>query len=162
SSPLLGLFPAYVVKLSPGEALVVPGEFGLYIGDAQQMAFPRMENVKRGRYWVVQPISIHALTQAEAARAATAQSNVAHMVTVRNREGKASQRTATTVPARDGGTQLYAKIQIEVGMTKAAASGENVVGQTRPSSGGAPSQPPAAPATLPGDDAPRSVAAGAD
>ncbi len=147
SSPLTGLFPAYVVKLAPGETVVVPGEFGLYVGDAQKQVFPRIEKIKPGRNWIVQPITIHSLTVAEAERAMATESNGTQSVTAANREGKARKRSVTTVPARDGGTKLYATLPLEVGALDAAAGRKSAGGQT-PSGGGAPSTSPAVTVTM--------------
>jgi WD40 repeat protein len=102
------MYPAYVVKLSPGEAVVVPQEFGLYVGDAEKQSFPRMESVKAGKNWIVQPITIDRLTGGSEYPAPNT------VVMTVDRAGKTTQRSIPAVVVQSGGKQLYARIQIEV------------------------------------------------
>ncbi|MCW3094888.1 MAG: TonB family protein [Chthonomonadaceae bacterium] len=119
SSPLDGLFPGYVVKLAPGEAVVLPEGLGLYIGTAEKQSFPRIEEIKQGMNWIVQPVTIHSLTPAVLKEAETANNKIS--VTVVSQNGKAGQRSVMQVPALSGGKRLLAKIQIEVGTLDAEA-----------------------------------------
>lgn len=112
SSKAAGLLPAYVVNIGPGEAVVVPGEPGLFIGEADKQRFPRIEKFKEGMSWIVQPITIHSLTANEK----TAAANTSKIrVTIVDRDGKSAQRSLPLVPARSGGKPLYAGMQLEVG-----------------------------------------------
>jgi beta-lactamase regulating signal transducer with metallopeptidase domain len=119
SSPLDGLFPGYVVKLAPGEAVVLPEGLDLYIGSAEKQIFPRIEEIKNGMNWIVQPVTIHSLTPAMIKEAETANNKIS--VTVASQNGKTSQRSVMQVPALSGGKRLLAKIQIEVGTLDAEA-----------------------------------------
>ena len=110
------LYPAYVVKLSPGEAVVLPQEFGLYVGDADKQSFPRMESVKAGKNWIVQPITIHRLTGGPAYPAPNT------VVMTVDRAGKTTQRSIPAVVAGSGGTQLFARIQVELDAPIASAA----------------------------------------
>jgi WD40 repeat protein/beta-lactamase regulating signal transducer with metallopeptidase domain len=101
---------AYAVKLAPGEAVVVPEEFGLYIGDADKQSYPRMEAIQAGMNWIVQPITIRHLTAAERLQA----ENSAVVTTV-DRDGKTGPRSVPLFSAQLEGKQLFARIPLEVG-----------------------------------------------
>lgn len=103
-------FPAYIVKLAPGETVVVPNELGLYVGSADKQNFPRIEQVKMGMNWIVQPIAIHRLTAAELVQTDGSKTNV----TIVDRGGKTVQRSVPSVIAKSGGKQFYAKIRLEL------------------------------------------------
>lgn len=117
--------PAYYVKLAPGEAVMVPGERGLYIGDADKQRDPRIETITAGMNWIVQPITVRILSTEEQAQfekmSKTPYSSKKEMTLVA-RDGKARQVFMPLVGAQSGGKQLCAKIQLEVGTRNAEAS----------------------------------------
>ena len=119
SSVTTGEFPGYVVKLAPGEAVVLPDELELYVGNADKTKFPRVEEVKPGMNWIVQPVSFHALNPKEIQDAIANNGKITMYVA--NRSGRAEQRSVTRIPALAGGKRLYAKIQLEVGTLDAEA-----------------------------------------
>lgn len=155
------IVPAYDVKLAAGEAIIVPqvwpfGARGLYLGDADKESFPRMEAVKIGMNWIVQPITIHPLSaseQADVERMNETSDATKTVMTTLDRDGKSRQRSVRLVGAQNGGKQLYAMIQLEVGSSDAPAVRSSEGGQKPPGAGAAPSQPPAAPTTLQRGDA---------
>ncbi len=114
---LATVFSAYAVKLAPGEAVVVPGEFDLYIGDADKQSYPRVEAIKAGMNWILQPITIRRLSDAEVVqyesilKSPYAEKRVATIV---DRDGKTGQRPVSLSGARSAGKQLYARIQLDM------------------------------------------------
>ena len=114
---LSSMVGAYDVKLSPGEAVVVPGERGVYVGAADPQSFPRVETVETGKNWIIQPIRIHGLNAAERAQyVKTSATPYAEKrtVTILSRDGKAREVSVPLVGAHTDGKLLFAKIQIEV------------------------------------------------
>lgn len=108
---------AYDVKLAPGEAVIVPGERGLYLGNADPQSLPRVESVPAGKIWIVQPISVHELTaieKAEYARTNATPYSEKSVVTIVGREGTARAVSVPLVGARQKSKQLFAKAQIDV------------------------------------------------
>jgi beta-lactamase regulating signal transducer with metallopeptidase domain len=161
------IVPAYDVKLAAGETVVVPqtwpfGARGLYLGDADKESFPRMETIKAGMNWIVQPITIRLLNAAEQAQAESMMqpsSSMRTVVTTIDHAGKTGQSPTALVGAQSGGKQLYAMIQLDIGPRDAAPGRNHDGGQAPTSSEDASSQTPAAPATVPHGNASRSVAA---
>lgn len=116
------IVPAYEMKLAPGEAVVVPqtwpfGAKGLYLGDADQQSYPRIETIKKGKNWIVQPITIHLLTGEELVEFEQRSSSDASktVVTIVGHDGKIDKRSIPMVGAQNGGKQLYSRVQLEVG-----------------------------------------------
>lgn len=116
-TPLSAASGAYDVKLAPGEAVVVPGELGLYLGNADPHSFPRVEAVQAGKNWIVQPISVRTLTAVERAQFERMNATpyaTKKVVTIVGRDGKTSEISAPVIGAHADGKLLLARIQIEV------------------------------------------------
>lgn len=119
--------PAYDVRLAPGEAVIIPGETGLYIGNAGKERFPRVERSQPGKHWIIQPITVHILTgeeEAQSERARKTPYSTKIEVTVIGRDGKSRNVSIPQAGARRDGTQLLAKmpLDIETRSEKAARS----------------------------------------
>ncbi len=123
------VFPAYPVKLAPGEAVVVPGDLELYLGDVEKQIFPRVEKIKQGLNWIVQPLTIQLLSPTEATEAQAGEKNI--KLTILGHDGKSSTRPTTWRAMGTGGTRRYAKFRLEVGIFPAA----NLPMRQAPSSG---------------------------
>jgi beta-lactamase regulating signal transducer with metallopeptidase domain len=127
--------PAYLVKLAPGAAVMLPGELGLGIGngellqeankgagnqasqDADKLGFPRIDATKAGLNWIVQPVTVHMLSAEEQNEfqiimGTPYSSKIA--LTFVDRNGRPVQRSVPLIGAGSGGTQLYARAQIEI------------------------------------------------
>jgi hypothetical protein len=116
---------AYAVRLAPGETVVIPGGGGLYIGDSDSGKFPRVGTIQAGMNWIVQPISVHRLNaeeEAEMEAVLKTPYSSKSAVTIIDRTGRVRQASIALAGARTGGTQLFAKIQLEVGTRNAAAA----------------------------------------
>lgn len=108
---------AYLVRLAPGEAVVVPGSTGVYVGDADPSRYPRRETVQAGTNWIVQPITVRVLNAAETTQfEATLKTPYSSKktVTIVGRDGKNRPATAALTGAQAGGKQLYARIPLEI------------------------------------------------
>lgn len=112
--------PAYEVKLAPGESVVIPEVFGLYLGNTDKQSGPRMEAIKVGKNWIAQPITIHPLTSAEAVsykRAGMAPNASKKRVQIVDHYGWTGQRSVPQFGARLGGKPCFARTQLEVRTT---------------------------------------------
>ena len=110
--------PAYTVKLAPGEAVVVPEEFGLYLGDADKQSYPRMEAIQAGKNWIIQPMKIHRLNAVEevqyesSLKTPYSQKKVATIV---DRAGRTGQRPLPLGGVGSGEKQIFPGIPLEIG-----------------------------------------------
>lgn len=115
------IYLGYAVKLSPGEAVVVPDgdmhqKLQLYVGDAEKQSYPRIEAVTRGLNWLVQAVRVRALTPAEAAQETAGEINL----TIVSRDGRSGMRSAARRYVGPGSKTLYAKIRLAIGTVNAA------------------------------------------
>lgn len=111
TSPVLGLFPAYVITLLPGEMVFVPGEFGLYLGNDNAKSFPRVETPRPGTNWIVQPITIDPMTESERKQLTT---TVKQSVTLVDRKGQPREASCLIVGAQK---KLSIKLLAKMGIT---------------------------------------------
>ncbi|MCW3096811.1 MAG: TonB family protein [Chthonomonadaceae bacterium] len=107
------VFPAYPVKIAPGEAVILPEVLSLYIGDADKQHYPRIEQIKPGRHWIVQPVMVRALTPEEAAEAMAGEKKI--KLTLVSRDGKPGILFTTWRAVDPGSRKLYARIPLEFG-----------------------------------------------
>ncbi len=122
----LGLFPAFLMTLGPGETVVVPGDFALSIGIPDETAYPRVEHPQPGANWILQPVRILRLPDREIAEVMHSKPS---KETFFSPTGVKAIRSAYDVPARNGGSLIYAGSQVFVG-TKQLAGNPGVTGAT--------------------------------
>lgn len=113
--------PAYVITLAAGESALIPGEFGLYVGQAPDERYPQIANFEPGTHWIVQPLRVHPLADTE--RAELNRLLGEFQVTKIDRDGKTRQEPVVRVGAPDDskGKPAFAKYHLEVGTLNAAA-----------------------------------------
>ena len=107
----------YDVKLAPGEAVVVRGELGMYLGAADLQSFPRVESVPTGKNWIIQPIRIHELNSAEKFQYEKLNASPyteKRVVTILGRDGKTSEVSTSLIGGHVDGKLLLARIPIDV------------------------------------------------
>ncbi len=107
----LGLIPSYSLKLNPGETVVIPGSFGLYVGAAKQNKYPQISKASAGVYWVVQPVRIQKMSREDYVKLASS-SPIA--VTIFNSNGKSTPGVARCLPATSAGKPVYVKSSVTV------------------------------------------------
>ena len=112
------VYLGYVIKLAAGEAVMLPEMLSLYIGDAAKNNYPRIENIKEGSNWIVQPVIVHSLTAEEMVQA---EAGKKIDMTVLDRDSIPVPRSATQFPVHSGGTTLFAKMQTMAGPRNVAA-----------------------------------------
>lgn len=112
-----------VVKLAPGEAVLLPEELHLYVGDAKKESYPRIEQIKPGKNWLVQPIMARALTPEETAEdlaSITSPYGNGINLTILMRDGSAVKRLGAQQGIRGGSRKLYAKMPLQIAAVNAA------------------------------------------
>jgi beta-lactamase regulating signal transducer with metallopeptidase domain len=110
--------PSYGVRLAPGESVVVPEQFGLYVGTADKQAFPRVESVKAGSSWLVLPMSIQLLTSAAdldqfERTSSTPYSEKRATVTI-SRDGKITPRQVPIFGTGASPRQVFARVKLSL------------------------------------------------
>jgi beta-lactamase regulating signal transducer with metallopeptidase domain len=116
-------FLGVAVKLAPGEAVILPDVLHLYVGDGDKQNYPRIEQIKPGKNWIVQPIMARSLTPEEAAEdlaSATSPYGNGIQLTVLGRDGIPTKKLGARRGIRQGSKKLYAKIQLQVATVAAA------------------------------------------
>lgn len=110
-------FLGIAVKLAPGESVVLPEVLHLYIGDGDKQNYPRIEQIKPGKNWIVQPVMARSLTPEEAAEdlaSVTSPYGNGIQLTVLGRDGILTKKLGARRGIRQGSKKLYAKIQLHV------------------------------------------------
>lgn len=116
--------PAYIVTLSPGEAVVVPGQSGLdelslYVGDAEETQHPTAAKIHPGMNWIVQPLQLQRYPKGGFPNGTSIMGR--YKITRVASNGVARQESASRMVAVRGDRTLYPRIQLDVGTLTAAA-----------------------------------------
>jgi len=116
--------PAYVITLTPGEAVFVPGQNGfdelsLYVGDAEKIEHPTASKIQPGLNWIVQPLQLQLFPTGGFPNGTSLMGRF--KITRINQNGLAKAESASRMVAVPGGTMLYPRIQLDVGTLTAAA-----------------------------------------
>ena len=110
-SSALGLIPAYLVHLEPGESIVVPGNFGITLGASEHVKFPEFKQAALGKNWIIQPLYILKIQQSDYKNGGES-SPIS--VTILNASGKRLSRKAYCVASASAGKRVYARESVEV------------------------------------------------
>ncbi|MEP3478972.1 MAG: M56 family metallopeptidase [Fuerstiella sp.] len=121
--PAHSLEPAYVIKLTPGEAAVIRSqqardELAVFVGNlTPKISVAQAAVEKRGMNWIVQPLQIHRVMPP----AGTRLMGSAYQLTKVGKDGRTRTDLAVRRKAEPGGEVFYPRIQLEVGTRNANA-----------------------------------------
>jgi hypothetical protein len=116
--------PAYLIRLEPGEAVIVPDHEGvdertLKVGGDALAGQPSVREYQAGMNWIVQPVTLWRLSDDEQARLTRLLGR--YQLTRFGADGTVYREPATRLAGMPVGTTLYPRIQLEVGTLDAAA-----------------------------------------
>jgi hypothetical protein len=116
--------PAYLIRLEPGETVIVPDHEGvdertLKVGGDALAGQPSVREYQAGMNWIVQPVMLWRLSDDEQARLTRLLGR--YQLTRLGADGTVYREPATRLAGMPVGTVLYPRIQLEVGTLDAAA-----------------------------------------